>query len=85
MSEFQIKDQTGYLFKNKYKTADNHPTYKGTAKVNGMDKEIAAWVATGRSGDKYLSIRFSDPLDRTPNPDGTFGKKKDEFDDEIPF
>tara|TARA_R110000824_G_scaffold104768_2_gene248458 strand:- start:15 stop:167 length:153 start_codon:yes stop_codon:yes gene_type:complete len=50
-----------------------------------MDKEIAAWVATGASGDKYLSIRFSDPRDNIPNADGTFGKKKDELDDEIPF
>ena len=89
VTQFEMQDERGYLFKNKNKTQENQPTYTGTAKVNGAMKEIAAWIATGRSGDKYLSIRFSDPQDRVPNPDGSFGPKneepKKEFDDEIPF
>ena len=86
MPQFEMKNQTGYLFKNKYKTEDNHPIYKGTVKVNGASKEVAAWVATSRNGDKYMSLRFSDPVDRIPDQNGNFGpKKEEEFDDEIPF
>lgn len=55
----------GALFKNKRKTADNHPDYKGElALPSGQVKDIAAWIKVGKDGGKYMSLVISDPRPR---------------------
>ncbi len=47
------KDNTGALFANDKKTAENHPDYNGKCMVDGKMKDLAAWVKTSKSGQKY--------------------------------
>ena len=56
------KPNTGAIFRNKYKTADDtKPDYKGTIDVNGQAKEIALWVRQDKNGTKYFSVKISEP------------------------
>jgi hypothetical protein len=43
------KLNTGAIFKNTNKKADNHPDYKGKVNVNGKEMEVALWVKQGKS------------------------------------
>ncbi|CAB4154103.1 hypothetical protein UFOVP633_5 [uncultured Caudovirales phage] len=63
MSE-QSYDNTnrGAIFKNDNKTSDNHPDYKGTINVDGVDKQIALWLKTSKDGSKkFFSAAISNP------------------------
>ena len=61
MAENNDNTNRGVLFKNDRKTEDKHPDYRGTINVNGVDKDISAWIKLAKSGVKYLSIAASDP------------------------
>jgi uncharacterized protein (DUF736 family) len=54
------RDNSGILFRNDRKEKDSHPDYKGTARVNGQDMEMAAWIKEGRKG-KFMTFSFSEP------------------------
>ena len=54
------KTNTGAIFKNTNKKADNHPDYKGKVNVNGKEMEVALWLKEGKAG-KYFSASFSEP------------------------
>ncbi len=60
MAEYDNTNR-GTLFKNDRKSQENHPDYRGTINVNGVDKDISAWIKVAASGVKYLSIAASDP------------------------
>ena len=53
---------TGAIFKNENKKAENHPDYKGKVNVNGKDMEVALWLKTSAKGVKFLSASFSEPF-----------------------
>jgi uncharacterized protein (DUF736 family) len=61
------KPNTGAIFKNDNKKAENHPDYRGTVNVNGKEMEIALWVKQGKSGS-YFSASFSEPYVKTETP-----------------
>lgn len=53
---------SGVLFKNDKKTeGSKQPDYKGTINVNGEEKELAAWLREGKAGNKFLSLKLSEP------------------------
>ena len=69
---------TGSIFKNKYKTEEKHPDYRGVYKDDqGKEWSVALWVKEGAKG-KFFSMAMSDPQQRT------VADKKDET-DELPF
>ena len=82
------KDNTAVLFKNKDKTKDTAPDYKGSAKVAGKDYDFAAWIneATDKEGKpyKYMSCKFSEPF-KKPEQAAKPGPVADMDDQEIPF
>ena len=55
------KLNTGAIFKNDNKKAENHPDYRGKVNVNGKEMEIALWVKTSSAGNSYFSASFSEP------------------------
>ena len=61
------KPNTGAIFKNDNKKAENHPDYRGKVNVNGKEMEIALWVKQGKSGS-YFSASFSEPYVKTETP-----------------
>lgn len=60
---FELKDNSGALFKNDHKKTDKHPDYTGNVKIGGKEKRIAAWIKQGKKG-KFMSLSFSDPQSR---------------------
>jgi len=78
---FQQKNNSGSLFKNDKKQSDKHPDYKGTAIVDGVNKNIAAWIKTSQTGKKYMSLSIQDPQPKS----GFDTIKDDQSGEDIPF
>ena len=57
----ETKMNTGAIFKNENKKAENHPDYKGKVNVNGKEMEVALWLKTSAKGLKFFSVSFSEP------------------------
>jgi len=58
----ETRNNTGAIFKNDNKKAENHPDYKGKVNVNGKDMEVALWLKTSAKGVKFFSASFSEPF-----------------------
>jgi len=57
----EIKNNSGTIFKNEFKTTETHPDYKGKINVDGVVKEIALWVNKPEGGGKsYFGVKISD-------------------------
>ena len=57
----EIKNNSGSIFKNDYKTKDTHPDYKGKMVVDGVNKDIALWFNQPEGKKAYFSVSISDP------------------------
>ena len=57
----EIKNNSGSIFKNDYKTKDTHPDYKGKMVVDGVNKDIALWFNQPEGKKAYFSVAISDP------------------------
>jgi hypothetical protein len=55
---YEPKPNTGSLFKNDRKESDNHPDYKGSALIGGVDHWLDAWINETNDGRKYMSLKF---------------------------
>ena len=64
----ETRNNTGAIFKNDNKKAENHPDYKGKVLVNGKEMEIALWLKTSAKGVKFFSASFSEPYIKTDEP-----------------
>ena len=68
---YEQKNDTGSLFKNdKRGENDKAPLYKGKCVVDGVEKEMAAWMQTSKSGVTYMSLKFSEPYKSNTNSGG---------------
>ena len=47
----------GVLFRNDRKESDNHPDYKGSAQIDGVEYWLSAWIKEGQKG-KFMSLSF---------------------------
>jgi uncharacterized protein (DUF736 family) len=79
----ETKNNSGAIFKNDKKTAENHPDYKGRVNVNGKEMEIALWLKDSMKGTKYFSVAFSEPYVKQVFRETTI--KVDNSDDDLPF
>jgi uncharacterized protein (DUF736 family) len=50
----ETRNNTGAIFKNDNKKADNHPDYKGKVNVNNKEMEVALWLKTSAKGVKFF-------------------------------
>lgn len=75
----------GAIFKNDDKQQDNHPDYKGSLNVNGVDLWVSGWLKTSeKTGKKFMSVsvkpKDAAPVKKTSKPSSGF----DDMDD-APF
>lgn len=61
---YEQRNNSGSLFKNDHKKADKHPDYKGTALIDGVKKDISAWIKNSKNGTKYMSVSFQEPYNK---------------------
>jgi uncharacterized protein (DUF736 family) len=76
----------GAIFKNDDKQQDNHPDYKGSLNVNGVDLWVSGWLKTSeKTGKKFLSLsvkpKEAAPVKKASKPSGGF----DDMDSDVPF
>ena len=83
MSDYD-NTNTFALFKNKDKEeGSKQPDYRGTLNVDGVEKEIAAWIRVSAKGEKFMSGRVNEPY---KNEEKASPRKfRDEDADSIPF
>jgi hypothetical protein len=89
---YEMKPNTGSLFKNERKEADTHPDYKGSALVDGLGEcWLDAWINTAKDGSKYMSLKFK-PKDAQQGGGGTAPRTtasrfetSTDLDDDVPF
>jgi len=63
----------GVIFKNKYKSKETHPEYRGTINVDGIEKEIALFVNKDKNGNHYFGAVISEPYKK---PDQSFTRQE---------
>ena len=95
--DFQHKENSGSAFPNDRKTQPNHPDYKGSANIGGVEYWVSGWVKQSAKG-KFLSMAFqpkdggfggvtSGGLDEVPvkKSDPKPGPSFDDISGDIPF
>ena len=83
----ETKVNSGAIFKNDKKTADNQPDYRGKINVDGKEWEISLWVREGQQAGKFFSAAIKEPWVKPAEPlQSTTAKitSVDE-DDDLPF
>ena len=77
---YEQKNNNGSLFRNDKKETEKQPDYNGTAKIDGKDYKVAAWIKESKSGQKFFSMVYTEvnamPSDNTSSTN-EFGAKKD--------
>ena len=64
-------NNTGALFRNETATPENkQPTHTGKCEVNNKVLQISAWLQESKSGKKYLSLRFQEPMEKKETATG---------------
>tara|TARA_B100000965_G_C19596366_1_gene760438 strand:+ start:260 stop:514 length:255 start_codon:yes stop_codon:yes gene_type:complete len=82
---YQHPENRGSVFKNKYKTADKHPDFKGQVNVKGIVYDIALWKTDRFDG---MSLTVSEPYNAQPsneNQSTETNSSVEEHDPDDPF
>ena len=62
--QYEIKDESGSLFKNEEKSKPNAPDLTGNCKIGGKEWRVAAWMNESKKGKKYYALKFSEPMEK---------------------
>lgn len=81
------KNNTGAIFKNDNKTAENQPDYRGKMMVDGQHWEISLWIRESQAtGLKYFSAAIKEPYVKPTDAVSTSQKIQDATEaDDVPF
>lgn len=84
---YEQKDNSGSLFKNDKKESPNHPDYKGSCMVNGVECWMDAWIKPTKDGaGRWMSFSFKPKGKRTQQaPRQPARQAPQDFNDDIPF
>lgn len=84
---YEVKDNSGSIFKNTKKEKDTHPTMTGSAMIDGVEYWVSGWTKESEKSGKWISLSFKKK--ETVNKEGKAKAQKamdDDFtNDEIPF
>jgi len=95
---FEVKDNSGSMFKNDRKESANHPDGKGSCMIDGVEYWISSWNKKTQEGKDWRSLSFTRkeqaqrpaPRQAAPAPrqaprQDPQGSGFDDFNDEPPF
>lgn len=82
--KFELRPNSGTLFKNDRKETDKHPDYKGQIFIEGVGlKEISGWIRPMRDGKgKWMSLTISEPWKKENKPAAKPAAQTIDFDDD---
>jgi uncharacterized protein (DUF736 family) len=66
---YEEKDGKGTFFPNDRKSAENHPDWKGTVTIAGVQYDLAGWKKQGQRGE-YLGLTIKPKQERRAAPQG---------------
>lgn len=55
---YEVKDNTGSIFKNDRKESANHPDAKGSCMIDGVEYWISSWNKKTQDGKDWRSLAF---------------------------
>lgn len=88
---YELRNNSGSLFRNKRKEQENHPDSTGTVMVAGVEYFINGWTKVTKDGDKFVSLSFKPkegkPLTAPEKRPATArgGSGFDDMPDDLPF
>lgn len=78
---YEIRENSGSLFKNSRKEKESHPDRQGKVRIGGVEYYISGWVKKKPDGEQWMSLAFKPVVEQgTPATD-----IRRDLDDEIPF
>ena len=77
---YEMRPNSGTLFKNDEKKEPNHADYQGEALIDGKVYWFNAWIKEGKRG-KFMSCSFREKTKKGEKP----VDRSKEVDDSIPF
>ena len=80
---YEMKPDSGSLFKNDKRDKDTHPHAKGSALIDGVEFWVDAWTNTDKNGNKYQSLKFK-RKDTQAAGNSWNAPAEDPFDDDAP-
>lgn len=83
---YELRDNSGTLFRNDKKETEKHPDRTGTAMIGGKKYYVSGWIKEGAKG-LFMSLAFK-PIEAKADaeiPPKPPAKRVDLMDDEIPF
>lgn len=89
MGNFQQKEGSGALFKNRDKETENQADYNGNILIDGQEYWLSAWIKESKKGLKYFSVQANPK--QAKQIKGAVQRvahqqtMDDDFDDDIPF
>ena len=71
---YEMKDNTGSLFRNEKKETDNHPDHTGQIKIVGVEYWVSAGINESKSGQKTFGMKLNPTEEQRQNaPPGKQG------------
>lgn len=52
-------NNSGTLFRNRFKRSDRQPDYRGRAVIDGCEYLVSGWLKTSQRGEKYMTLAFT--------------------------
>ena len=85
---WELRNNSGTLFKNTRKTSPKHPNATGTCMIDGKVYEVSAWTKEGNNGPfQSLSFKLKDDDGNHQGSNRSPGRHDygDDPSDDIPF
>jgi len=82
---YEMKENSGSLFKNDKREKDTHPNATGSALIDGVEYWVSAWTKEGANG-KWQSLAFNRKEEKPAQaPTRARQNARDDIESDIPF